>query len=59
MPAAQKSERSLRARVEIAQAHADPDVRALAEAVLAQAAEVEALGQRLSALLARLDGDGK
>lgn len=57
MPANRVTERSLRARVEIAQAHADPDVRALAEAVLAQSEEVEALRQRVSALEA--PGDGK
>lgn len=55
MPAAPRSERSLRARVEIAQAHADPDVRALAEAVLAQWAEGEAVRQRVAALEARTD----
>ena len=55
MPAAQKSEKSLAARVEIAQAHADPLVRSLAEMCLA-------LHQRVSWLEAKvglLDGDGK
>lgn len=47
MPAAGKTEKNLRVRVEIALAHADPDVRALAEAVLEQGKEIEALQRRL------------
>lgn len=65
-PAAAKTERSLRARVEIAQAHADPDIRALAEMVLSLAAQVQKMDEALQVLddtLTRVEalavGDGK